>query len=107
MRYLKINKGHGENNRLPILCTLIAEVERNEQDMSALTTTQQIISKVERIVYLELKQYLKTDKSVEEYSLLVEDCKNYIALYITRNESSHVSKNLEWIIRQYLLQKYL
>jgi|GEM_PF-2223210 len=107
MRNLNIKRGFGNNDRLPILCTLIADVERNEQDTSSLTNTQQIISKVERIVYLVLKQYLKTDKSVEEYSLLVEDCKNYIALYLTRNESSHVSQNLAWIIRQYLLLKYV
>ncbi|CDT24445.1 hypothetical protein BN1088_290002 [Sphingobacterium sp. PM2-P1-29] len=107
MRYLKINRGFGNNDRLPIICTLIAEVERNAQNMSSLTATQQIISKVERIVYLVLKQYLKTDKSVEEYFLLVEDCKNYITLHLTRNESSHVSKDLEWIIRQYILQKFV
>lgn len=107
MRYLKINPSLGEDNHLPILCSLITEVERNEQDVSAHTTTQQIISKVERIVYLELKQYFKTDKSVEEYSLLVEDCKNYIVLYMTRNEEHTVLNKLGWIIKQYLLQKYL
>lgn len=107
MRNLNINRDFGNNDRLPILCTLIADVERNEQDMSSLTDTQQIISKVERIVYLVLKQYLKTDKSVEEYSLLVEDCKNFIVLYMKRNESSHVNKKLAWIIRQYILLKYV
>lgn len=105
MRNLNINRDFGNNDRLPILCTLIADVERNEQDMSSLTDTQQIISKVERIVYLVLKQYLKTDRSVEEYSLLVEDCKNFIVLYMKRNESSHVNKKLSWIIRQYILLK--
>lgn len=107
MRNLNINRDFGNNDRLPILCTLIADVERNEQDMSSLTDTQQIISKVERIVYLVLKQYLKTDKSVEKYSLLVEDCKNYITLYLTRNESNPISKKLSWIIRQYILLKYV